>query len=82
MRRHLAEPFDAGVLHGGVGVQAFGDGVGDDGLALLLQQLDQPPLLLHQRVDLRRLAVKKACDATSALPLGGKGNWNRDRVQR
>ncbi|MEZ5325517.1 MAG: hypothetical protein R3F19_10685 [Verrucomicrobiales bacterium] len=32
MLRHVAEPFDTGRLHGGVGVEAFGDGVGDDGL--------------------------------------------------
>jgi hypothetical protein len=38
MRRHLPEPFDAGRLHGGVGVQSFGDGVGDDGLAFFFQQ--------------------------------------------
>ena len=62
MRRHVAEPFDAGGLHGGVGVQALGDGVGDDGLAFFLQQFDQPPLLGHQRVDLRRLAVEERGD--------------------
>ncbi len=49
-------------LHGGVGVQALGDGVGDDGLAFFFQQFNQPLLLPHQRVDLRRLPVKKVCD--------------------
>ena len=40
----------------GAAGSALGDGVGDDGLAFLLQQLDQPPLLGHQRVDLRRVS--------------------------
>ena len=30
MLRDVAEPVDAGGLHGGVGVQALGDGVGDE----------------------------------------------------
>ncbi len=58
-RRHLAEPFDAGRLHGGVGVEAFGDGVGDDGLAFFFQQFHQPPLLRHQPINLPRLPVQK-----------------------
>ena len=49
---HVAEPFDAGGLQGGVGVQAAGDGVGDDGLAFFFQQFHQPPLFRHQFVDL------------------------------
>jgi hypothetical protein len=36
--------------------------VGDDGLALLLQQFDQPLLLGHQRVDLGGLAVEEGGD--------------------
>ena len=59
MRRHLAQPLDAGVLHGHVGVEALGDGVGDHRLPLLLQQLDEPPLLLDQRVDLPGLVVQE-----------------------
>ena len=59
MRKHFAEPFDAAVLHRRVGVEALGDGVGDDGLPFLLEQRDKPLLLLHQRVDLRRLAVEE-----------------------
>ena len=31
-----------------MGVQAFGDGVGDDGLTLLFQQLNQLPLVPDQ----------------------------------
>ena len=62
MRRNLAEPFDAGILHGRVGIQALGDGVADERGALLLQQLDQPLLLLHQRINLPRLPVEKSGD--------------------
>ena len=63
MRRDLAEPVDAAVLHGGGGIEAFGDGVGDDRETLFLQQLQQPPLLLDQRIDPRRLAIEKAAMA-------------------
>ena len=62
MRRHVAEPFDAGRLHGGVRIQTFGDGVGDDGLAFFFQQFNQPPLLRHQPINLRRLPVQKLGD--------------------
>ena len=62
MLRHVAEPFDAGRLHGGVGVEAFGDGVGDDGLPFFFQQFHQPPLLRHQPIDLRRLPVEEGGD--------------------
>ena len=41
MFRHVAEPFDAGGLEADVGVEAAGNGAVDDGLLLLLQQLDQ-----------------------------------------
>ena len=44
------------------GIQTFGDGVGDDGLAFFFQQFNQPLLLGHQGVDLRRLAVEKLTD--------------------
>ena len=64
MRGHLAEPFDAAVLHGGGGVEALSDGVGDDGLTLLLQEGDQLLLLRHQRVNLARLPVKESCDGS------------------
>jgi hypothetical protein len=62
MRRHVAEPFDAGRLRWSVGVQALGDGVGDDGLALFLQQLYQPPLFGHQLVNLKYLPVQERRD--------------------
>ena len=74
MRRHLAEPFDAAVLHRRVGVEALGDGVGDDGLPLLLEQRDEPLLLGHQRVDLRRLPVEEGGDGDLLFSGGGKGD--------
>lgn len=57
MRRHLAQPFHPGILHQGVGVEAFGHGMADDRLALFLEQFNQPLLLLDQRVDLRCFVV-------------------------
>src|SRR5258705_11106422 len=45
MLRHFAEPLDARFLHRHVRVETLGDGVGDDGVPLFLQQLDQPLLL-------------------------------------
>ena len=59
MLGHIGCALDAGIPHGGIGVQSFGDCVGDDGLPLLLQQFNQPPLLIHQRVDLSGLPVKE-----------------------
>ena len=41
MLRHIPQPIDAGGLEANVGVEAAGDGAVDDGLLLLLQQLDQ-----------------------------------------
>ena len=41
MLRHVAQPLHAGGLEADVGVEAAGDGAVDDGLLLLLQQLDQ-----------------------------------------
>ena len=62
MRRHIPQPLDAGGFHRGVGVKPLGDGVGDDGLPLFLEQGDERFLLGHQRVDLRRLAVEEGGD--------------------
>ena len=41
MLRHLPQPLHARRLEPDVGVEAAGDGAVDDGLLLLLQQLDQ-----------------------------------------
>jgi len=53
---------------GGGGREASGDRARDERGALLLQPLDQRPLLRHQRVDFRRLAVEEVGDG--ALVLG------------
>lgn len=62
MRRHLTQPLHAGVFHRCSGVEAFGDGVGDHGLALFLEQLDQALLLFDQRVDAGGFVVEEAGD--------------------
>ena len=62
MLRHLAEPGDAGVAQGGGGVEALGDGLGDDRDALLLELLQQLLLPGNQRVNLPRLPVQKRGD--------------------
>ena len=54
---HLAQPFDARLLHRRGGVQALGDCVGNDSLPLFLQQRDQSLLLGNQRVNLCGFAV-------------------------
>jgi len=43
-------------------IKSFGDGVADEGGTLLLEEFDLPPLLLDQRTDPRRLAVKEGGD--------------------
>ena len=55
-------PFDTRIAHGGVGVQAFGDGMADDSLTLLFEQGDELLLLLNQRINLRRLVVEELGD--------------------
>ena len=70
--RHFPQPFDTGILKasvgfeaefaGGVFGQATGDGAGDERGALLLEQRDQPSLLLHQRIDPPRLPVEEIGD--------------------
>jgi len=77
MRRDIAEPRDAGRLCGSVWVEAFGDGVGDDGLAFFFEQCDESPLLRHQPIDLRRLPVQKLRDGGL---LGERGQQKRKRT--
>ena len=59
---------------GAVGVEALGDGVGDDGLALFLEQVDQLFLLGHQRVDLGGFVVEESGDGSLLL----NGGWKAD----
>ena len=63
MLRNFPDPFHAGVLHGDVGVEPLGDRSGDQGRPLLLQQLDQPLLLLDQAVNPRGFSVEEVGDA-------------------
>ena len=67
MLRYLLQPLNAGVLHGDVWVEAPGDGAGDEGGALLLEQLDQLLLPRHQGVDLCRFAVEEGGDCALIL---------------
>lgn len=71
MRRHPTQPFDARIAHGSVGVQALGDRVTDDGLALLLEQLDELLLLLNQRVNFRGFVVEELGDLGLFVEGGG-----------
>ena len=63
MCRHIAQPVDAAGFHGGVGGEAFGDGLCDDGLSLLGQPLQQRLLLGNQPINLCRLLIQKRRDA-------------------
>ena len=51
MRRDIAEPVDAGGFEGHVRIEAAGDGLVDDRLLLLVQQLDQPPFGPDEAID-------------------------------
>ena len=72
MRRHVAEPLDAGGLEADVGVEAAGDGAVDDGLPLLLQQRDE--LLLG--ADVASDAVVHVVEVPDDGALFGEG-WQR-----
>ena len=56
------KPLDPGVLHGGSWIEALSDGMGDNGIALLLEQFDESFLFRHEGVDLCRLSVEKPGD--------------------
>ena len=74
MRRYLTQPGDAGVFGGGIRIKAAGDGTGDEGGALLGQQLQQPFLLGDQVIYLLGLLIQ---ETGNRLLLGewGKVNW-------
>src|SRR5690606_25865965 len=59
MRGDFAEPVDAAVFHGGVGVEAFGDGSVDEGGFLFLEEGDEALLGGDEAVDLFELAIQK-----------------------
>jgi hypothetical protein len=62
MRGHLVNTLDSGPLHRRVRIEALGNRPGYDGLPFFLQLFDQTFLLLHQSIDLSRLAVEEASD--------------------
>ena len=62
MRGDLADPVDAAVLHGGVGVQAAGDGLLDQDLPALAQERDLLLLDPHRLIDLRAFPIQKRRD--------------------
>ena len=72
MPRHFPQPLHARVLHSHVRVQPLGHGVGDDGLALFLQQGDELLLLGHQRVNLGGFVVEEGGDGSLFF-----GGWQR-----
>ena len=81
MIRHLPHTLDAGRLQlgmrveaGGVGQEAALDRARDERAALLPELQGERPLLLRQRVDLRRLAIEEVGDGALLL--------NRDQRER
>ena len=74
MRRHLAQPLHAGLLYRGVGVEALGDGVGDDGLALFLEEFDQALLFFDQGIDFGGFVVE---EVSYGILLCKLRVWNR-----
>ncbi len=74
MVRHVPQPLHAGGLEADAGVEAAGDGAVDDGLLLLLQQLDQLLLGANVAPDASVCVVEEADD-------GGlfRKRWKRKR---
>ena len=58
MPRNLADPLDAGVFHGHVGVEPLGDGLEDDGPSVLAEQLHLAFAVRNECVDLGGLGVE------------------------
>ena len=62
MRRHIAKPFDAGRLEWDVGIEAAGDGLVDDGLLALGEELDETVFVGDVSLDTGVGAVQVADD--------------------
>ena len=62
MLRHLTQPLHAGGLEADIGIEAAGDGAVNDGLLLLLQQLDQLLLGVDVAPDAPVRMVEKSDD--------------------
>jgi len=71
MLRYFSHPSNARILHGGVGVEALGDGVADEGGAPFLQELDLPLLPGGEGVKAFGLAVEEGGDGALFI-FGGK----------
>ena len=71
MPRYLPYRFNSRVFHRGGWVEAFSDGLGDEGRPLFLKKFDQPLLFLDKGIDLCRLAVKESCNAYLLI------NWRK-----
>ena len=63
MLRHISQPLHAGGLEADVRVEAAGDGAVDDGLLLLLQELDQLLLSADVAPDAPVRVVEEADDS-------------------
>src|SRR5439155_9955328 len=62
-------------------IETLGDGACDEGCAFLLQQLDQPLLLRHERIDPLSLPVEEGGDG-ALLRVGWEQNGNRSKFLR
>ena len=69
MFRYIPEPSDPGGFEADVGVEAARHGLLDDGLLLLVQELNQPPLARNKALDAPVSMVEKAYDS------GLLGGW-------
>ena len=55
---YLANPLHTRVLHGNIRVETLGNGLGNDRLAILLQQLNLTLAIRHKRVNLSSLGIE------------------------
>ena len=62
MRWNLAQPLDAGVHQGDVGVEATGDGVADEGGTALVEEVDEAALFVAGSVEAGGLGVEESGD--------------------
>src|SRR5262245_6774768 len=79
MLRHIPQPLYAGGLEADVGVEASSDGTVDDGLLLLLQQLDQLLLGADVAPDSAVHVVEEA-DNGGLLRYRGNESYNSSEV--
>ncbi len=85
MLRHIPQPLHPRRLEAHIGIQSSGNGAVDDGLLLLLQQLDQFLLGADVAADLAVGVIKEAEDGGLLVSrrkwrLLANKNWRRNRV--